>query len=112
MSESGHTWQRAFKARPAEAAAVRSWTSGRAMHLDAPLVAHELFVSVLGTQPDAIDMTISTAGRRIRITAEGPIELTPRHTHGPGWQIVSALSLRTGVTPDCCGLWALLRTGL
>lgn len=110
MSETGHTWQRAFKAHPVEAASVRSWAAGRALHLEAPAIANELFVAVLGSQTEVVDMTISTAGSRLRITAEGATPLLLRQRHGPGWVIVGALSMHSGVTSDGRGLWAQLRT--
>ncbi|MHC3391282.1 hypothetical protein ACLQ2E_17780 [Streptomyces lavendulocolor] len=109
MPETGQSWQQAFKALPEEAARVRAWAGGRVQHIDAPLVAHELFVAILGTRPDVIEMTVSTAGTRARITATGPTELTALHTHGPGLAIIAGLSRHSGVTTDACGLWAQLR---
>ncbi|NUS83633.1 MAG: hypothetical protein HOY75_13030 [Streptomyces sp.] len=109
MSETGRTWRLAFKGHPSEAAEVRAWTRKRSPHPDAPAVAHELFVAVLGSGADLIEMTLSTAGRRLRITAVGPALLTTRHTHGPGWRIVDGLSRTSGVTTDEHGLWAQLQ---
>ena len=106
MSETGNTWRRPFKGHPSEAAQVRAWTRTRTPHDDAPQVAHELFVAVLATDPDTVEMTLSTAGTRLRITATGPNPLPLRHSHGPGWPIVAALSRSTGVTTDEHGLWA------
>ncbi|MFC7983789.1 hypothetical protein [Streptomyces sp. NPDC057336] len=108
MPESGHTWQKAFKGAPAEAAHVRLWARGRVQHPDAPLIADELFVAVLGSGATVIDMAISTAGTRIRITAEGPDPLPLIHSHGPGWSILNGLCQRTGLTTDETGLWAQL----
>ncbi|MBU5946825.1 hypothetical protein ACPCAJ_02285 [Streptomyces griseoincarnatus] len=108
MPESGHTWRKAFKGEAREAAHVRLWTTGRVTHPDAPAVANELFLSVLGSGAPAIEMTLSTAGTRIRITAEGPDQLTVLHSHGPGWRIVAGLSAQSGLTTDGRGVWAQL----
>ncbi|MEU0740755.1 hypothetical protein [Streptomyces sp. NPDC006134] len=75
-------------------------------HPDAPLVAHELYVAVLGAGAPVVEMTLSTADTRIRITAEGPDPLPLLYSHGPGWAIVNGLAARTGLTTDECGLWA------
>jgi hypothetical protein len=108
MSEAGRTWRRPFKGHPSEAAAVRAWTTKRATHDDAAQVANELFVAVLDSGADIIDVTLSTAGSRLRITATGTEVLSVRHSHGPGWVIVAGLSRTTGVTDDEHGLWAQL----
>ncbi|MFC7997440.1 hypothetical protein ACFUVQ_14880 [Streptomyces rochei] len=108
MPESGHTWQKAFKGMPAEAAHVRLWTRGRVTHSDAELVADELFVAVLGSGASAIEMTLSTAGDRIRITAQGHDPLPLIHSHGPGWSVLTGLCRATGLTTDEAGLWGLL----
>ncbi|MFF3346066.1 hypothetical protein [Streptomyces sp. NPDC002779] len=108
MPESGHTWQKAFKGEPIEAAHVRIWTRGRVTHPDAPLVADELFVAVLGSGAPAVEMTLSTAGDRIRITAQGHDPLPLIHSHGPGWSILTGLCQRAGLTADETGLWGLL----
>jgi len=108
MSESGQTWQRAFKGLPNEASAVRAWTSSRTPHPDAPQITNELFVALLHAGADTIEMTISTAGTRTRLTAAGPVQLRLRHSHGPGWRLVAGLAQSTGVTTDECGLWAQL----
>lgn len=108
MPESGHTWQKAFKAEPIEAAHVRLWTVGRVKHPDAPLIAHELYIAVLGSGAPHIEMEISTAGNRIRITAEGPAPLPLLNSHGPGWQIVAGLADLSGLTTNECGVWALI----
>ena len=108
MPESGHTWQKAFKAEPIEAPHVRLWTAGRVKHPDAPLIADELFVAVLGSGADIVDMTLSTAGTRVKITATGPEPLPILSSRGPGWLIVSGLCPLSGLTTDECGLWAQL----
>lgn len=108
MPESGHTWQKAFKAESIEAAHVRLWIAGRVKHPDAPLLAHELYIAVLGSGAPAVEMTLSTAGNRIRITAEGPSPLPVLNSHGPGWQIITGLTALAGLTTDECGLWAQL----
>src|SRR3546814_11822372 len=71
MSETGRTYRRTFKCHPSEAAGVRTWTASRSPHADAPAVANELFVAVLGAGADTIDVTLSTADTRPRITATG-----------------------------------------
>lgn len=113
MSESGHTWQLAFKGHPAEAARVRQWTRGRLSQDDAPLIANELFVAVLGSlparRPDIIEMTISTAGSRARITATGFLPLPVLQIHGPGALIIERLAHSAGVSTDGHALWAYLR---
>ncbi|MFJ4926799.1 hypothetical protein [Streptomyces sp. NPDC088736] len=106
MSETGQTWQRSFKALPVEATGVRDWTHSRIPHPDAPLVAHELFVAVLHSGTDTVEVTLSTAGPRIRITATGTEALRSAQTHGPGWRLVAGLSQSTGITTDEHGLWA------
>lgn len=110
MPESGHTWQKAFKGEPIEAAHVRLWTAGRVMHPDAPLIANELFVAVLSSSATAVEMTLSTAGTRIRITATGPDPLPLTSSHGPGWTILSRLADHTGLSTDERSLWAQLGT--
>ncbi len=110
MPESGHTWQKHFKGEPVEAAHVRLWTAGRVKHPDAPLIAHELYVAVLGSGAPAIEMTLSTAGTRIRITAQGLDPLPLLSSHGPGWTLITGLAHLAGLTTDECGLWAQLGT--
>ncbi|CAL9475954.1 hypothetical protein SUDANB6_02936 [Streptomyces sp. enrichment culture] len=110
MPETGHTWRKTFKAEPIEAAHVRLWTASRVTHPDAPLIAHELYTAVLGSGAPTVEMTLSTADTRIRITAEGPDPLPLRYSHGPGWAIVSGLATLTGLTTDACGLWARIGT--
>ncbi|MDX2845231.1 hypothetical protein PV377_41035 [Streptomyces ipomoeae] len=106
MPETGTSWKRAFKGTPIEASEVRAWTRTRAPHPDAALIANELFAAILASGADLIEMTISTAGTRTRITATGPDPLPLRHSHGPGWRIVAGLAHITGITPDETGLWA------
>lgn len=108
MSETGSTWQKAFKAHPSEASAVRAWTTKHTPHPDAPLVANELFTAVLACGGDIIEMKLSTAGDRLQVSAAGSEPLPVRHSHGPGWTLVAGLSRINGVTPDGCGLWAEL----
>ncbi len=108
MPETGQSWRREFKAHPVEARQVREWVATRLEHPYAAQVAHELFASVIATGTEAVEMTLSTAGPRIRITAAGSVELSVLHSHGPGFQIVSALSAQYGVNTDGQGLWALL----
>lgn len=113
MSESGHTWRQAFKGHPAEASRVRQWTRGRIAHDDAAAVANELFVATLGSRqdrwPDVIEMTISTASSRARLTATGHHPLPVLQIHGPGALIINQLSHSSGVTTDGHGLWAQLQ---
>jgi hypothetical protein len=106
--DAGQSWQRTFKALPIEARAARRWVRTRADHPDAEQVAAELYVAVLGSGPDLITMTVSTAGNRIRLAAVGPEDLDTSHTHGPGRCIIDNLSAHSGITTDGCGLWALL----
>lgn len=108
MSETGHSWRLEFKAHPAEAHRVRQWATTRLEHPDASQVAHELFVAVLATGTRAIEVTLSTAGSRVRISVAGSVELSILHSHGPGSLIVSALSAQSGLNTDGRGLWALL----
>ncbi|MFE7029430.1 hypothetical protein ACFU9Y_03905 [Streptomyces sp. NPDC057621] len=111
MSETGQSWRLEFKAHPAEARRVREWVTSRLGHPDAPLIAHELFVSVLSAGGPTVEMTLSTAGPRIRITAAGSVELRALHSHGPGFLLVSALSDHAGLNTDGQGLWAQLTEG-
>ncbi|WP_395361130.1 hypothetical protein ACHGLA_15530 [Streptomyces sp. YH02] len=106
MPASGCSWCRRFRALPREARNVRDWTASRIAQPDAPLVAHELFVGCLAARPDSIEMTLSTAGDRIRITARGPEPLTALCSHGPGLAIVRGLSSARGVVDDGRALWA------
>ncbi|MEU9334333.1 hypothetical protein AB0D49_14415 [Streptomyces sp. NPDC048290] len=106
MSESGQTWQKAFKGEPIEAPHVRLWTAGRVKHPDAPAVANELYVAVLSSGAPVIEMTLSTAGPRVRISAHGPDPLPLIARHGPGWVLVTGLADAAGHTDDERGVWA------
>jgi hypothetical protein len=108
MPESGHAWQKAFKGEPVEAAHVRLWTAGRVHHPDAPLLAHELYVAVLSSGAPVIEMTLSTAGTRIRITAQGQDPLPLLSSRGPAGTLITGLSHSAGLTTDELGIWALL----
>ncbi|MEU0695748.1 hypothetical protein ABZ349_17395 [Streptomyces niveus] len=116
MSESGYTWRLVFRGHPAEAARVRQWTRGRLTHRDAPAIANELFIAILGSsparRPGAIEITISTAGRRARISAGGAHTLPMLQPIGPGALIIDRLSQASGVTADGYGLWAQLHEEL
>ncbi|MEV6014778.1 hypothetical protein [Streptomyces sp. NPDC051997] len=109
MSESGQTWQRAFKALPAEATGVRTWIGTRTNHPDAPAIANELFVALLHSGTATVEMAVSTAGTRTRITASGHHPLRTLHSHGPGRRIINGLAQSTGLTVDECGLWAQIQ---
>ncbi|MGN7137217.1 hypothetical protein [Streptomyces pseudogriseolus] len=111
MPESGHTWRKAFKGETIEAAHVRLWTAGRVAHPDAPTIANELYIAILGSGAPVIEMELSTAGTRIRIAATGQDPLLLHHSHGPGWRIVDGLSTRSGTTTDGRGVWALMEAG-
>lgn len=102
----GHLHEATFKGHPAVAADVRAWAAVHVGHPDAPAVANELFVAILGSGANTIDMQLATAAHRLRITAAGPGPLLLRHSHGPGWRIIEGLSRTTGVTTDEHGLWA------
>ncbi|MFF0446201.1 hypothetical protein ACFYT4_07270 [Streptomyces sp. NPDC004609] len=76
-------------------------------------MANELFIAVLGCydrRPDVIDMTISTADHRARITATGHQPLPILQIHGPGALIISRLSESSGASTDLHSLWAQLTT--
>jgi hypothetical protein len=112
MPESGHTWCTAFKGMPAEAARVREWTNDHLTHEDAPLIANELFVAILGSNlerwPDIVEMTISTAGPRARISASSSHPLAVLQMHGPGALIIGKLAHSSGVSTNFHSLWAHL----
>ncbi|MFF3871184.1 hypothetical protein [Streptomyces sp. NPDC001978] len=110
MSETGQTWRREFKAHPAEAHHVREWVGIRLDHPDAPQLANELFVSVIATGTETVEVTLSTSGSRTRVTAAGSVELSLLQSHGPGFTIVSRLSVTSGLNTDGRGLWAQLDT--
>lgn len=104
----GTSYMRAFKALPAEAAEVRAWARSRVPHANAPQVVSELFTAIHQSGADVVEVTLSTAGDRLKLTTTGPELLSLRHSHGPGWRIVAGLSQTSGVTPDGRGLWAIL----
>ncbi|MGW4030732.1 hypothetical protein ACWEFL_15665 [Streptomyces sp. NPDC004838] len=91
---------------------VREWTRSHLAHEDAPLIATELFTAILGSgpdrHPDIVEMTISTAGPRVRISATGYHPLPVLQTHGPGALIIRGLSQASGTSDDLHSLWAQL----
>lgn len=106
---SGQSWQRTFRGLPEETYAMRCWTRERVRHANAPQVAHEMFLVVLARSPEAIEITLSTADTRVRITVTGSCELPLKHVHGPGRRIIRALTAGLfGTTADGHGLWAEL----
>ncbi|MDX5563794.1 hypothetical protein PYK79_11065 [Streptomyces sp. ID05-04B] len=107
----GATHGRPFQGLPIAASEVRAWARQHTRHPDAPAVANELFLAVLASGADTVDVQVSTTDRRLKITAVGPHALSLRHSHGPGWRIVAGLSNATGVTTDEHGLWAQIETG-
>jgi hypothetical protein len=107
--QSGQSWQRTFKGLPEEARALHCWTRERVSHANAPQVAHEMFLVVLACSPDTIEVTLSTAGTRARITVMCPCEIALKHVYGPGRRIIHTLSDGlSGTTTDGHGLWAQL----
>lgn len=104
----GTSWQRAFPAEPMQAHAARNWAAMHAVHPDARQVAGELYLAVLAARPSLVQMTVSTAGPRRRITASGAWPLAMRSLRGPGQRIIRGLSTAYGLTVDDCGLWAEL----
>lgn len=108
MPETGTSWQRAFPAEAIEARAVRDWVALHAIHPDARQVAQELYLAVLASHPSTVQMTVSTAGRRRRITATGTWPLVLHGLRGAGREIILGLSSAYGVSPDDRGLWAEL----
>jgi hypothetical protein len=112
MSETGRIHGRTFKGHPSEAAAVRAWARQHTPHPDAPLIAHELYIALLGAGTDPIEMRVAVIEDRLRITATGTGAATDplpvRHSHGPGWRIIHGLTHTNGVTIDERGLWAQL----
>ena len=104
----GTSWQRAFPAEPLRAREARAWAAMHAVHPDARQVAGELFLAVLGAHSTRVQMTVSTAGPRRRITASGSWPLALRDLRGAGQSIIRGLSTTYGLTVDDCGLWAEL----
>ena len=107
-TSAGTSWQQAFPAEAVQARAARNWAAMHAIHPDARQVAEELFLAVLAAHPSLVQMTVSTAGPRRRITARGTWPLAMHSLRGPGQHIIRGLSTAHGVTPDDCGLWAEL----
>ncbi|MEV8626503.1 hypothetical protein [Streptomyces sp. NPDC051079] len=56
-----------------------------------------------------VEVTLSTAGLRVRISATGAADRAPVLT-AVGQSIVAGLAVQFGITPDDRGLWALLST--
>lgn len=106
MANMGQSWQVVFPGSPRQGRALRQWTAVRVDHENAPLVAHELFVALLGAAPAAVEITLSTAGPQLRITATS--STAPSAQRGLSRDIVGALSACSGVTKDGRGLWAQL----
>jgi hypothetical protein len=104
----GQSWQKAFPPEAAQARDARAWVVTHTDHSDARGIAGELIVAVLASRPGRLQMTVSTAGPRVRITAAGDRPLPAHALHGPGRQIIGALASVHGITPDDCGLWAEL----
>lgn len=108
MPESGQSWQRAFPADAAQAAEARAWVSTHTRHADAPQITGELFIALLAVHPSKVQMTVSTAGIRLRITASGDRMLSIQALYGPGRGIITELSTARGTAVDGQGLWAEL----
>ncbi|NEA57116.1 hypothetical protein G3I60_23950 [Streptomyces sp. SID13666] len=106
MPESGQSWQRRFPGDAEQVRVVRVWVGSHVRHEDAPLLADELFVAVLATRPAKIQMTLSTAGYRARISASGNVALPLHSVRGAGLSIIRGFSSCHGTTPDDHGLWA------
>lgn len=104
----GQSWQRAFPAAAIEARAARAWVITHTRHEDAPQIAGELFLAVLAGRACDVQMTVSTAGPRVRVAAAGDRPLPLHVLQGPGRTIIAALAALHGVTQDYCGLWAEL----
>ncbi|WNI16894.1 hypothetical protein [Actinacidiphila sp. ITFR-21] len=108
MPETGQSWQRAFPPEAAQAAEARAWVSTHTGHTDAPQITAELFIAVLAVHPSKVQMTVSTAGIRLRITASGDRMLSLQALYGPGRVIITELSTAQGTAVDGRGLWAEL----
>lgn len=107
-TNAGTSWQRAFPAEALRAREARTWAAMHAVHPDARQVAGELFLAVLAGRPSLVQMTVSTAGPRRRITATGTWPLAMRDVRGAGRSIIAALSIAHGLTVDDRGVWAEL----
>lgn len=106
MPETGQSWQRRFAAQADQAGEVRAWVGKRLLHEDAQVLANELFIAVMAARTGSVQMTISTADTRARITATGDDPLPIASAHGPGLSILRGLATVHGMTPDERGLWA------
>lgn len=107
-TSAGTSWQRAFPAESLRAREARNWAAAHAVHPDARQVAGELYLAVLAVHPSLVQMTVSTAGPRRRITAAGSWPLALHGLRGAGQSIIRGLSTAYGLTPDECGVWAEL----
>lgn len=105
MSKIGQSWRRTFESAPASAPAVRSWTRDRISHPDAPAVADELFLVVFATAAAAVEVTLSTAGTRARITAHGATRPLLRQADDAGHRMWPRCAPVSGPrpTPAACG---------
>ncbi len=106
MPETGQSWQRRFVAAAEHAYAARVWVAKYVPHEDAEQIAAELFNAVLGSRTATIEMTVSTAGRRTRISAAGDAPLALLNVWGPGGLIIRGIAPAHGTTPDSRGVWA------
>lgn len=123
MSDAGDTWRLAYVATADQARSVRSWVVARLQEAaarqgavpepesvaDVALLAHELFIAVLATRPEKIQMTLSTSGTRARVYATGPVPLPMRSRSGLG--IVTGLAVARGSENDDRTIWAEGRIG-
>jgi hypothetical protein len=73
MPESGSSWQQRLPGRPEFGRIARRWVVSHVNHPYADVLAAELWATAMTTdpRPDLILMTVSTVGRRVRITAHG-----------------------------------------
>jgi hypothetical protein len=122
LIETGHTWRALFPGRPDQARPVRRWVRSRlaehaddtgltitAQHADdTELLASELFTAASAARPHAVQMTISTAGPRLRLTATAPEPLPSRARTRVAWRIVLGIAGagHAGVDHDERTLWA------
>jgi len=107
MSETGHSWRRTFEATPTSAPVLRAWTRSRITHPQADFVIDELFVAVLTAEPAAVEVSLSTADGRARITVCGagtqrPLQQADDARH----RVAVEPAVRHGTKPDARGLWA------
>lgn len=108
MSEDGQSWQRAFPAEASQAGAARAWVRAHTAHEDAPQILGELFIAVLSSHPSKVQLTVSTAGARSRITASGDRPLSLQSLYGAGRRIIADLATDRGTSVDGRGVWAEL----